>query len=100
MNTKSAPKANYAYMASITPKTIIDKLLLTIWKGGLNNQTVVSLNHFIPIHSQQIHLCLTSGYIKHQSDGYYFLTKVGQARLESAYKKLPANHNFTIEEVQ
>lgn len=93
-------KANYTYMASIAPKTIIDKLLLTIWRGGLNNQTVVSLREFIPIHSQQIHLCLKSGYIKHHGDGFYFMTKNGQARLESAYKKLPANHNFKIEEVQ
>lgn len=100
MNTKSVNKANYTYMVSIAPKTIIDKLLLTIWKGGLNNQTVVSLNQFIPIHATQIMLCVKSGYIKHQSDGYYFLTKVGQQRLESAYKKLPANHNFQIEEVQ
>jgi len=91
--------ANYTYMASIAPKTWIDAILLTIWKGGLNGKNAVSLESFVYGHSTQIMMCVKSGYIKHQGDGFYFMTRVGQSRLESSYKKLPSNHTFKIEEV-
>lgn len=100
MVSKPTNKANYTYMPSIAPKTITDKILLTIWRGGLKGLDSVSLKEFRHLHSARIHFCTTSGYIKHEGDGFYSLTKVGQARLESAYKKLPTNHNFYLGEVE
>lgn len=74
--------------------------MLVLWKGMLNGFQSVSLEAYTLTHAQQIHFLTTSGYIKHEGDGKFSLTKIGQARLEAAYKRLPSNAGFTVGEVE
>ena len=92
--------ATFTYVQSIAPKSKRDEILLTIWKGALNGFPAVSLDGYIPLYNQHIAFLATSGYIRHEGDGKWSMTKVGQARLESGYKKLPSNASFSIGEVE